>query len=374
MFPGSRGTAGGAPRGRVGGRGLSGQDGVGTRGCRRERSTELDGMDGGRACCWPAREGPWPSVTIFGRTVTPFASSQISRMSTNFFMLGKLDLLCLPAVESRVTRSESPALALWGRPRARGHRSALRAGRTEKPVCCQGRGQQAGDGECASVPSVLRGRGVSPVQPQGGHHTGPLGEAPLLTGPMGRSLMPLPLRSWPRPPPRRLHGTPPTSPMAVLQASVPRSGFVPPSPHPSLDSSSPPTLPSPPAPAPPILPSAQGVPCLHAEGQSHSGPVALWAPPVHWPPPLSPVAATPETRPPGPPVRAPRSARPPGHPFAVCVPALTSYLPLPASPQRKGRDRNGCVFVSPQIHPSEPQRDGVTSWGLGRCVRLAGCS
>lgn len=301
----------------------------------------------------------------FGRTVTPFASSKISHMSTNFFMLGKLDVFCLPAVGSRITRSEPPALAVWGRTRARGQRSALRAGRTEKPGCCQGRRQRAGDGECPSVPSVLRGRWVSPVRPRGGHHTGLLGEPSLLTGPLGRSLMPLPLHSWTRPPPLRLHRTPPTSPMGVPQASVPRSGFVPPFPTPSLDRSSLPVLPSPPpllprscpqpggspasmqtvSPTPGLLPSGL---CL-CTGLPHSAP---WQPhqrPAHLVPPSG------------------RHA-PPAHLATrlLCVPQpcppTSHFLPVCSARAVTGTDR---VFVSSQIHPSKPQRHGVKYWALG---------
>lgn len=184
----------------------------------------------------------------FGRTVTPFATSKISHTSTNFLMLGKLDVFSLPAVGSR-SRS-APALAVWGRTRP-----------AAPAVPSEPAGQRAGDGEGPSVPSCSEAGGCPWRGPGGGHHTGPWVSPLCSQDPSGRSLVPLPLHSWPYPPPLRLHRSPPPSPTGVPRAAVPRSGFVPPFPTPSLDrASNLSAFPSPPPPAPPILPSAQGVP------------------------------------------------------------------------------------------------------------------
>lgn len=66
----------------------------------------------------------------FGRTVTPSASSKASHMSTNLFMLGKLDVFRLPAVgeHSRVSYE------FWPRglhPDPHGHLQALAGQRRE---------------------------------------------------------------------------------------------------------------------------------------------------------------------------------------------------------------------------------------------------
>lgn len=81
-------------------------------------------MGPGRCCPGPrALQLYLPS---FGRMVALFVSSNISHVSTNFFMLGKLDVVCLPAVgkQSHVRVSRSGHLGLHRTPTAhslRGH-------------------------------------------------------------------------------------------------------------------------------------------------------------------------------------------------------------------------------------------------------------
>lgn len=75
-------------------------------------------------------EGSRPRVTVFGRTVTPSASSKVSHMSTNLFMLGKLDVFRLPAVG----KHSHVSYQFWPRglhPDPHGHLRALAGQRRE---------------------------------------------------------------------------------------------------------------------------------------------------------------------------------------------------------------------------------------------------
>lgn len=97
-----------------------------------------------------------------------------------------------------------------------------------------------------------------------------------------------------------------------------------------------------------ILPSAWDVEglCLHAGGQSHSWSLTPWAPPLHWPPPLTPAVALPMWS-----------------PHKTLIAATPHLNPCPAPP-------SACTA---RAMPPAAGSDSGRCQGLGRCVGSAGC-
>ena len=282
-------------------------------------------------------EGSRPRVTVFrknGHTVGELQSLTYVYESFHAREAGRVPSACGREAQSR----QLPVLAAWAAPRP--PRTPPGPRRTETRGRCHGRRSRRVMGKCPSVPSVPRGGRVSPARPW----------TPARVAP---SAHPTPLAA--ALPPQRACPACPAGP--VPGGVLPRPHSLPYRPR-RAQNLSPSAFPSPPPPAlpptPPILPSAPG-PEPPVDGQPHSWPLLLRAPPS------TGLPHSPLQQPPQRPAHVVSRLRPP-----------TCPLPPAASLPCKGCDPRCGLPVSSRTHTPKPRRDGERGRGLRGCAGLAG--